>query len=88
MEVQPGALDLTSNPYPQPMGISAQLADARAQLRAATPPAAWEAVLDEVQKVRNERSVSLLAAMRIVYGKLAAGWLPVARPRSRGDGGR
>lgn len=82
MKVRPAGLDLTSTPSPQPMGISAQLADARSQLRAATPVGAWEAVLAEVQKLRDERSLPLLAALQIVYARLAAGWIPVGRPPS------
>ena len=61
---------------PAPMGVTAQLADARARLRAVTPPAAWEAVLAEVQRVRAERSLTLLAAMQQVHDRVAAGWLP------------
>jgi hypothetical protein len=61
---------------PAPLGVTAQLAEARARLRAVTPPAAWEAVLAEVQRVRTERSVTLLAAMRLVHDRVAAGWVP------------
>lgn len=62
-----------------PMGVTAQLADARARLRAVTPPAAWEAVLEEVQRVRAQRSLTLLAAMQQVHDRVAAGWLPPRR---------
>jgi hypothetical protein len=64
---------------PMPMGVTAQLADARARLRAVTPPAAWEAVLEEVQLVRVQRSLTLVAAMHEVRGRVAAGWLPPRR---------
>lgn len=61
---------------PQPMGVSAQLADARARLRALTPPGSLDAVMAEVERVRTKRSLSLLAALQLVHAKLAAGWLP------------
>jgi N-formylglutamate amidohydrolase len=61
---------------PEPLGVSAQLAEARARLRAVTPPAAWEAVLEEVRRVRAQHPVTLLAAMRSVHDRVAAGWLP------------
>jgi hypothetical protein len=64
---------------PAPMGVTAQLADARARLRAVTPPAAWDAVLAEVQRVRAERSLTLLGAMQQVHDRVAAGWLPPRR---------
>ena len=64
---------------PTPMGVTAQLADARAALRAVTPAAAWEAVLEEVQRVRAQRSLTLLAAMHQVRNRVAAGWLPPRR---------
>lgn len=64
---------------PTPMGVTAQLADARARLRAVTPPAAWEAVLEEVQRVRGAGSLTLLAAMHQVHDRVAAGWLPPRR---------
>jgi hypothetical protein len=58
------------------MGVTAQLAEARARLRAVTPPAAWDAVLAEVQRVRGQRSLTLLAAMRLVHDRVVGGWLP------------
>jgi hypothetical protein len=58
------------------MGISAQLAEARAQLRAATPSGTWDAVLHEVGRLQVEHSMPLLDALRTVYAKLAAGWVP------------
>ena len=64
---------------PQPIGVSAELADARRQLRAVTLPASWDAVMDEVHAVQAKEHVSLLAALHVVYAKLAAGWVP--RPR-------
>jgi len=61
------------------MGVSAQLADARSRLRTATPVGAWEDVLEEVQRVREERGITLLAALQLVYEKLTTGWRPVRR---------
>jgi hypothetical protein len=64
---------------PQPMGVSAELADARKQLRTVAPPESWEAVMDEVHAVQTKDHVSLLAALHTVYAKLAAGWTPQSR---------
>jgi hypothetical protein len=61
---------------PVPLGVTAQLADARARLRAVTPPAAWEAVLEEVQRVRAAGPTTLVDAMHQVHDRVAAGWLP------------
>jgi hypothetical protein len=63
----------------QPQGVSAQLAEARAKLREATPPDRWNAVMDEVTKVQVDRSASMLEAMQIVLRRMAAGWLPPSR---------
>jgi hypothetical protein len=64
---------------PQSMGVSAQLADARSRLRSVTPAGADDAVMAEVHRLREERGLSLLAALRLVYEKLGAGWIPVRR---------
>lgn len=64
---------------PVPMGISAQLADARAALRTATPAGYWDDVLVEVKRLQVERGISLLSALRIVYDKLISGWVPPRR---------
>lgn len=63
-------------PAPGPMGVSAQLGEARARLRAVTPPAAWEAVQEEVWRVHARGAPTLLAAMAQVHDRVAAGWLP------------
>ena len=55
------------------MGVSAQLADARAKLKDAAPPDRWDAVMDEVSRVQVDQSASLLQAMHIVLRKLAGG---------------
>jgi hypothetical protein len=64
---------------PQPMGVSAELAEARSQLRAATPPGSWDAVMDEVHAVQAKEHVSLLTALHMVFARLAAGWTPQPR---------
>ncbi len=61
------------------MGISAELAEARQQLRKATPPDRWAAVMDEVHHLQNAEGISLLSALHAVHAKIAAGWSPPAR---------
>jgi hypothetical protein len=77
MEVEPiaSAVSAPRTP-PQPMGISAQLADARAQLRDAAPSKHWQGVLAEVSRLQFQEKMSPLAALQAVYAKLASGWLP------------
>lgn len=60
----------------QPMGISAQLAQARQQFRAAMPAASWDDIVVEAKKLQEERGITLLAALQIVYEKLLTGWVP------------
>jgi hypothetical protein len=62
----------------RPMGVTAQLAEARSMLRAAVPAEHWDAVHDEVRRLRDERGIPLLAALHAVHAKVAAGWLPSA----------
>jgi hypothetical protein len=62
----------------RPNGPAAQLAEARAMLRAAAPADSWEAVNAEVQRLQNDRGIPALAALHAVYGRLAAGWTPSA----------
>jgi len=64
---------------PQPIGVTAELAEARKQLRSVAPPDSWDAVMDEVHAVQAKQHVSLLAALHTVYARLAAGWTPGAR---------
>jgi hypothetical protein len=64
---------------PQPMGVSAELAEARKQLRSVAPPQSWDAVMDEVHAVQARDHVSLLSALHTVYAKLASGWVPPSR---------
>jgi hypothetical protein len=63
---------------PRPMGVTAQLAEARGMLRAAVPPERWDAVYDEVRRLQDERGIPMLAALHAVYAKIAAGWMPPA----------
>jgi hypothetical protein len=65
-------------PAPEPRSVTAALADARAKLREAAPLNRWDAVLSEVSRVQVERKTSVLDAMHVVLGKLAAGWTPPA----------
>ena len=58
--------------------MTAALADARAKLREAAPAGRWDAVLSEVSRIQVERKTSVLDAMHVVLGKLAAGWTPPA----------
>jgi hypothetical protein len=55
---------------------TAQVTEARAQLRDAAPPGSWDAVLNEVKRLQVEQAMSPLAAMQAVYARLAAGWQP------------
>ena len=48
----------------------------RARVRDATPPGQWDAVLAEVGRLQVQESMAPLAALKAVYAKLAAGWLP------------
>jgi len=66
----------TSRLPTQLQGVSAQLAQASAQLRKVAPAGQWDEVFDEVRRVQAERSTSLLAAMQVVYAKLCTGWTP------------
>ena len=62
----------------RPVGVTAQLAEARNMLRAAVPADSWDAVLAEVQRLQNDRGIPLLAALHAVYARIAAGWMPSA----------
>ena len=61
---------------PEQRGVTAALADARGKLREAAPAGRWDAVLSEVTRVQVERKTSMLDAMHVVLGRLAAGWTP------------
>ena len=76
MEVEAvGAIPSPRRPM-QPIGVAAELADARAKLREAAPSGRWEAVAAEVSRLQHEQHLSPLAALQAVYAKLASGWLP------------
>ena len=60
----------------QPMGVSADLAEARSRLRSITPTGSWDAVLAEVRRLQTEQSLPLLKALQVVYAKMASGWIP------------
>jgi hypothetical protein len=60
----------------QVVGVTAELAATRKQLREAAPSGNWEGVLDEVARLQDEEHMPPLAAMKAVYAKLASGWLP------------
>jgi hypothetical protein len=65
----------------QPIGVTAELADARAKLRESVPSEHWQGVLAEVSRLQFEQKMSPLAALQAVYAKLASGWLPqIPRP--------
>jgi hypothetical protein len=57
-------------------GVTAELAEARRQLREAAPSGRWDAVVAEVQRLQREEHLSPLAALQAVYARLAAGWVP------------
>ena len=76
MDVEP----IGSVPSPRvpvtPVGVTAELAAARKQLREAAPADSWEGVLAEVQRLQSIEHMSPLDALQTVYAKLASGWLP------------
>ena len=76
MEVEPrGGVPSPRRPM-QPVGVSAELADARTKLREAAPSGRWDAVIAEVYRLQSEQKMSPLAALQAVYAKLASGWVP------------
>jgi hypothetical protein len=80
MEVESvGAVPSPRRPL-QPVGVTAELAEARTKLREAAPSGRWDGVLAEVNRLQYEQRMSPLAALQAVYAKLASGWIPpVAR---------
>lgn len=63
-------------PLPQPIGVTAELAEARSRLRQSAGPDRWEAVLAEVTRLQSQEHLSPLDAMQAVLARLAAGWQP------------
>jgi hypothetical protein len=79
MEVEPvGSVPSPRRPV-QPVGITAELAEARTKLREVAPSGHWDAVLAEVNRLQYEQHMSPLAALQAVYAKLASGWVPPVR---------
>jgi hypothetical protein len=79
MEVEGVRAAVPTPRTPQPIGVTAALADARAKLREAAPPDRWNAVMNEVTRVQVDQSTSVLQAMQIVLRRLAGGWTPPTR---------
>jgi hypothetical protein len=76
MEVEAvGAVPSPRRPM-QPVGVTAELAEARTKLREAAPSGRWDGVLAEVNRLQYEQHMSPLAALQAVYAKLASGWIP------------
>lgn len=75
MEIEPVARG--SSPIPaQRTCATAELAEARAQLRALAPPDRLEHVQAEVRRLQARDGLSPLAAVQAVLAKLASGWRP------------
>jgi hypothetical protein len=81
MDVEPVGSVPSPRGAGQPIGITAELAAARKELREAAPSDSWEGVLAEVQRLQNVERMSPLEALQTVYAKLASGWLPPASRR-------
>ncbi len=79
MEVEPIAGVPSPRRPLQSVGVTAELAEARKQVREATPSGHWDAVLAEVNRLQYEQRMSPLAALQAVYARLASGWVPPAR---------
>jgi hypothetical protein len=75
MDVEPIG-SVPSPRSPGMIGVTAELAAARRQLREAAPTDSWEGVLAEVQRLQSIEHLSPLDALQTVYAKLASGWLP------------
>ena len=60
----------------EPVGVTAELAEARTKLREAAPSGHWDGILAEVHRLQYDQHMSPLAALQAVYAKLASGWLP------------
>jgi hypothetical protein len=76
MEVEGvGAVPSPRRPL-QPIGITAELAEARAKVRQESPPGRWDAVQAEISRLQLEQGMAPLAALQAVYAKLASGWVP------------
>jgi hypothetical protein len=79
MEVE-GVASIPSPRRPvQPVGVSAELAEARTKLREAAPSGRWDAVVAEVNRLQYEQRMPPLAALQAVHAMLASGWVPPVR---------
>lgn len=74
MEVE--AVGSVPSPRHPVTGVTAELAAARTKLRKAVPSEHWDGVLAEVQRLQADEHLPPLDALKAVYAKLAAGWLP------------
>ena len=79
MEVEPVASATTMPRRVRPHGVTAEVAKARANLREITPPDRWKSVMHEVHQLQAQQQLSPLEALRTVYSRMAAGWVPPAR---------
>ena len=75
MDVEPIGSVSTRRP-PGPTGVTAELSNARRQLRDAAPAGSWDGVLAEVQRLQLMEHIPPLEALKTVYAKLASGWQP------------
>jgi len=76
MDVEPIAHVPSPRLPVQPQGVTAELAEARKNLREAAPSGSWDAVVAEVRRLQTDEHLPPLAALQAVYAKLAAGWVP------------
>jgi pyruvate/oxaloacetate carboxyltransferase len=75
MEIEPVARRFSPIPA-QRTGATAELAEARAQLRELAPSDRLDDVLAEVRRLQARDGLTPLAAVQAVLAKLAAGWRP------------
>ncbi|SDF07142.1 hypothetical protein SAMN05660662_0978 [Blastococcus aurantiacus] len=75
MEIEPVARRSAAIPF-QRTGATAELAEARAQLRALAPPHRLDDVQAEVRRLQAYEGLAPLTAVQAVLAKLAAGWRP------------
>ena len=80
MDVEPIG-SVPSPRTPAMIGVTAELAAARKQLREAAPTDSWDGVVAEVTRLQNIEHMSPLEALQAVYAKLASGWLPPVSPK-------
>jgi hypothetical protein len=76
MDVEPIAHVPSPRLPVQPQGVTAELAEARKNLREASPANSWDAVAAEVRRLQRDQHLSPLAALQKVHAMLASGWTP------------